>query len=102
MNLSETASALDLHQGEDFWQPYVDAFNSTNMSKIKYCRQNEVEYHKFLYWHQKLSQASVGNLLPVKLKSAGVTGALCTVESPKGYRVLIHSESALCKVLSWL
>ncbi len=92
----------DMEQDEEFWQPHIDTFNSMGISKLKYCQENDLGYHRFLYWHQKLSRSATGNLLPVKLKSSGSTMALCTLESPKGYRVLIHSESALNKVLTWL
>ena len=102
MDLSDIAVTSDMNQSENFWQPHVDAFNSMGISKIKYCRQYGVEYHKFLYWHQKLSRTTAGNLLPVKLKAVGSANVLCTVESPRGYRVMIHAESALTKILSWL
>ena len=102
MNISDIALTLDVGRNEDFWQPHVDAFNSMGITKVKYCKDHGVEYHKFLYWHQKLIRATTGNLLPVQLKSAGSANALCTVESPKGYRISIHTESALTKILSWL
>ena len=102
MNISDIALTLDVGRNEDFWQPHVDAFNSMGISKVRYCKNHSVEYHKFLYLHQKLTRVTTGNLLPVKIKSVGSTNALCTVESPKGYRISIHTEYALTKVLSWL
>jgi hypothetical protein len=89
----------DIDQGEDFWRSHVDAFNSMNITKIEYSKHNNAGYHRFLYWHQKLSD---NKLLPVKIKTTGFTDSLCTLETPKGYRVLVHDESALTKILSLL
>jgi len=97
IELQQTMSDVD--QGEDFWSVHVDEFNSMGISKNEYCKRKNLGYHRFLYWHQKLSHTK---LLPVKLKSAGYTSSLCTLETPRGYRVLIHDELALTKILSWL
>ena len=98
---SELEIVADVDQGREFWQPHVDAFNGMGITKLKYCQEYNVGYHRFLYWHRKLSKKS-NNLLPVKLKSSGLMGSLCTLESPKGFRLNIHEEQVLTKVLSWL
>lgn len=89
----------DIDQGSAFWQNHVDVFNAMDITKREYSQQNNLGYHRFLYWHQKLSRTQ---LLPVKISSSGPIVSLCTVETPRGYRVMVHEASALTKILSLL
>ena len=49
-----------------YWQEHVDQYRQASMSKAAYCRSYNLNYSKFLYWHQKLSSAN-SQLIPVRL-----------------------------------
>lgn len=62
------------YEDEQFWQQHVNRFSILKLSKVKYCKQNNLVYHRFLYWFDKLKancgrepQKSPLNLVPVTL-----------------------------------
>jgi len=90
-------------QAEDksYWQRHVTAYNRGGVSKIRYCRENSVHYHRFLYWHAKLSTSpEEGALIPVKLKSDLPSQTVCALELNQECRILIYDEALALKLLA--
>jgi hypothetical protein len=85
-----------------YWRRHVEDYQASGLKKVTYCTNNNVPYHKFLYWHNKLTRKRTNQLMPVKIKSAIRSEALCVLELKQGRRVLIYDEGILLKLLNWL
>ena len=103
MNLAEQIIPPDQDQllDESFWRRHVEAFKTMNISKIGYCKQHDLAYHRFLYWCGKFTK-NESKLLPVRINSSEMAQAICAIELPRGGRVLVYSEQILTKLLFWL
>ena len=78
-----------------YWQGHVDQCQQAGMSKAAYCRTHDLNYSKFLYWHQKLSSTS-NQLIPVRLhNNKGNDAVLCAVDLENGRRITIYDASLL-------
>ena len=61
MSAKQTATNRALH-----WQQHIDAWQFNGGSKARYCRDNNLSYYVFNYWHAKLtSPKTTTNLVPV-------------------------------------
>ena len=97
---TETISAASQTEDQGYWQRHVEAYNIGEISKVNYCRANNVHYHRFLYWHNKLSKRiEAGALIPVKVKSNLSNEARCILELSQGSRILIYDNSLALKLL---
>jgi hypothetical protein len=85
---------------KSYWGRHVSGYQKSGLSKIKYCKQEQVPYYKFLYWCNKLSK-DPKRLIPVKIKESG-SKAPCVLELREGSKLLIYEEGMLLKVLGWL
>lgn len=52
------SQATDYSQREIFWKDHIQTFRDSGLSKARYCRNNELTYHQFIYWVAKFSSAS--------------------------------------------
>jgi len=100
------------------WQPHIDAFNKSGLSKREYAENHQLIYHQFVYWSQKLNKAASKAFIPVtvtsptvttkpKTKSKPVTKPQATMplgilEFPNGIRLVIHSPELLAQLPSLL
>ena len=79
------------------WQHHLEAWRSSGVSRAQYCRDNDLSYCVFNYWHAKLiAPKKSSNLVPVVVSPASVptsTGTL-QLELPNGMQITgIGSES---------
>jgi len=37
-----------------FWSRIIDQFETSNMTKAEFCRQNNLSVKRFSYWHEKI------------------------------------------------
>ena len=99
------------------WQPHVDAFNKSSLSKREYADSHQLVYHQFVYWSQKLNKAPPEAFIPVTVTPAAVstnpkpskpetksltTTPLGILEFPSGIRLVIHSPELLAQLPSLL
>lgn len=42
-----------------FWQPHALAWQRSELSKARYCREHELNYHQFNYWLARLTTPAV-------------------------------------------
>ncbi|HAG62112.1 MAG: hypothetical protein CMF55_05845 [Legionellales bacterium] len=40
------------------WQSWCDAYQQVDQTKVSFCRDNNLNYHQFLYWFNQLSSQS--------------------------------------------
>jgi len=51
---------------QQHWQKHIDDWQSSGLSRARYCRDHELSYHVFNYWHAKLNSSSTpSKLVPV-------------------------------------
>jgi hypothetical protein len=57
------ADQLQKLERRKFWQYHLDAWTLTELSQVEYCRQNNLQAHRFTYWKRKFYREN----LPVEL-----------------------------------
>ncbi len=98
-----------LAEKEAFWQQHYTLLKSSGLSRIEYCRENNLNYDQFGYRISKWNKAiSVDNnqdqLVSVKLKPVPVnqsfnSSLLCTLDLKNGHQLRIHDSAALMIIL---
>jgi hypothetical protein len=72
-----------------FWQPHAIAWQASGLSKARYCREHELNYHQFIYWLPRFvsdapsvpTKAKASKLLPVAIKQHVGSGLRITLPS---------------------
>jgi len=57
---------------EQFWQRHIHQWQESGLSKMRYCRDNELPYHQLIYWSDKTRQSDVTKS-PVESNFIGVS-----------------------------
>lgn len=57
--MTSKAKRHDRSKAHNFWSEHIQAWQSSGVSQIQYCREHELGYKSFGLWKQKLSPASV-------------------------------------------
>jgi len=39
---------------QQYWEEYLYHYEASGMSKAAYCRENNLVYHQFVWWHKRL------------------------------------------------
>lgn len=84
----------------EYWKAHIERLRSSNLSKAKYCRLNNLDYRRFDYWFKriKVKEATVPSLIPVQVKAPSSTG-LCSIQLKDGRVLNINSIEALSLIL---
>ena len=48
------------------WDHWCNEFGESHQTKISFCRDNNLNYHQFLYWFEKYNKTTA-KLIPVKI-----------------------------------
>lgn len=95
-----------LSEDADYWQHHTEMLKESGLSRINYCRRNNVNYDRFAYWlsKQKPSRSSIKPLVAVKLKSTSepsllTSEALCTLNLRNGNVLKIHDMRVIALIL---
>lgn len=98
-------SSVTRSKGErqGFWKEHVQACQRSKLSKARYCRDNDLIYHQFIYWATKCSDAPAASsatpkrsstkLVPVMLREPDLPTGI-QIHLPNG--VMISGISADC------
>ena len=91
------SSANTSQERQALWKEHVQSYQRSGQSKARYCRDNNLTYHQFIYWSALLSDQSTpakitpaSKLVPVMLSEPASTSGL-QVHLPNG--VLISGIS---------
>jgi hypothetical protein len=38
----------------DYWKRHIDSWQASGLSQVKYCRQNDLKDHLFVYWKKRI------------------------------------------------
>ena len=76
-----------------FWQPHAIAWLGSGLSKARYCREHDLNYHQFIYWLPRftldtpavLTKAQSPKLLPVAIEQRAGSGLRITL--PNGVTI---------------
>lgn len=84
--MSEVVKRVDPDEQRGFWQRHVDACTQAGLPGIQYCKEHDLNYHRFTYWRRKLvgkaRQRGASRFTQV-LWPAATSGDLC-VTLPNG------------------
>jgi len=97
---------------ESYWKQQSELHKESGLSRVKYCRLNNVNYDMFAYWISKWKKAQSSSsllsspLVTVKLKSSIEPllpqSCLCTLSFSGGSILKIHDTQALRVILEKL
>ena len=77
------------------WQTHVTKYEMSGCSKAAYCREHQLNYHRFLYWYERFKKLET-SLVPVRLpEPTGIQGDLCSIVLANGHRIIMHDTSLL-------
>lgn len=101
------------------WQSHIEAFYKSGLSKREYADNQQLTYHQFVYWSQKLNKTASEPFVQVKVKvkvkvkpipeaklkpkpvtKTKTTTPLGILEFPSGIRLVIHSPELLAQLPS--
>ncbi len=74
------------------WDHWCNEFDDSHQTKIGFCRDNNLNYHQFLYWFEKYNKTSA-KLIPVKI--ANPRQPLARLRLGNGCSLEIMSQVAL-------
>ena len=74
------------------WDHWCNEFGGSHQTKIGFCRNNNLNYHQFLYWFGKYNKTSA-KLIPVKI--ADPNQPLARLRLGNGCSLEIMSQEAL-------
>jgi|ETNmetMinimDraft_20_1059909.scaffolds.fasta_scaffold11452_3 hypothetical protein len=95
-------------QDANYWQQHVDQFQQYKQSKLSYCRQHDLTYHRFLYWFSKLTgdnqqMQPVSSLIPLKLsKKIDKNDKVASFTLGNGLTISIYQEDVLFNLIQHL
>ena len=76
---------------------HIELWQQSKITQKQYCIANNLAYHKFIYWLQKIREAqnpSTGMFIPVKTGSAKRTFVTdVEITYPNGVRLRLSPES---------
>ncbi len=91
-----------------FWKQHVTDHANSGLSKMAYCRANQINYACFNYWVKKteVCAQSAHAMVAVKLTTNEVklsdNTLLCTLVFKNNHRLQIHDARALSAILDRL
>ena len=89
-------------ENEAFWQNHYKLQKASNLSRVDYCKQHDLNYDRFSYWVSKWNSSHGKKLISVKLKSTTYLPEqpiLCTLDLKNGKSLKIHNAQALAIIL---
>ena len=61
--------------GPEFWQSQIHAWQQSGLSGAQFCKRQQLTYHQFVYWRQKLVSSSQSTARPVASAPKGFAEA---------------------------
>ena len=94
-NHSASNTSLPKVENKSFWQAHFIKFRSSKTTSFAaYCRENQLNYYRALYWQRKLrTQDSQAKVIPVKLQ-ANSSVALCRIQLSNDVFIEITAHEA--------
>ena len=87
------SAANNNQERQTFWKEHVQSFQHSGHSKARYCRDNNLTYHQFIYWSAlffdqptKDKTTPTPKLVPVMLSEPTTTSGL-QVHLPSGVSI---------------
>ena len=90
-------------ESKEFWDQHIEKHKASGLSRSQYCREYDINYHRFGYWLRRLLPSTSG-FVPVQIQTSAVTtnnAALSTLEL-RGHILKIHDMTALSFILGRL
>ena len=83
---------MNLQERQHFWQQQVDTWQATSLSGAAFCKQQGLNYQKFIYWRKKNQQpeatikpAGFAQVTQLTVPTSGFSSEL-GIQLPSGIR----------------
>jgi hypothetical protein len=97
-------SPLEQAKDENDWKKIIADQEASHLTRLDYCRDNQLNYHAFGYWYRKLKHSSINSLIPIKIKSelepTEKNKVLSTLTLTNGVSLHIYDKEALFIILN--
>ena len=60
----------------DYWHHHINSWQQTDLNQISYCRQHDLNYHRFTYWRRKL--ITTDSVIQKKIQRSGFVSVKTT------------------------
>ena len=91
--MTDTA-AEETKRDQNFWYPHIENCKRAGISGAKYCREHDLVCSQFLYWRDKYNK-NQSDFIGVKVSRRNVAECLCSLEFPRGQKLMIHNIECL-------
>ncbi len=113
INAASSLSGSSRLEDTAYWKQHTELHHRSGLTKLDYCQQYQVHYHRFIYWSRKLSSDAQAALSPhpkdfisvqrkEPLLPVSSYPALCSLTLSLGLRLEIHDQQALGFILERL
>lgn len=104
--MEDRKSSKKFVENEAFWQHHYSLLKSSGLSRVDYCRENNLNYDHFGYriskWNKSQPIDNNNELVSVKLKPMNESfnsSILCTLDLKSGHSLKIHDSETLMIIL---
>lgn len=109
MKITEPLNQAPSNENEIYWKHHTQRCAESSLSKSAYCKQQDVNYHRFIYWSKKFTEQAPSDLIAVKIKPDHTVKAeksadeiRCTLQLKNNICLHIENQQALLTVLAHL
>lgn len=107
MKTAEPSTNPPLQENESYWQYHTQQYTESGLLKSTYCKQQDVNYPRFIYWSKKFTEQAWPDLVEVKIKpeiksAKPIDEVRCTLLLKNNICLRIESQQALLTILAQL
>ncbi|MFK7856354.1 MAG: hypothetical protein AB8B79_19720 [Granulosicoccus sp.] len=89
----KTQQPLQSLTREQFWRRHIDQWQDSGLSKMGYCRENELPYHQLIYWCDKFRQMDDAGS---DVESSFVNVSLAPIEPKPAATLSVELPNGIC------
>jgi len=108
MHTYSDTSTLEPLSRQEFWRQHIDRCRQSSLSKVAYCRENDLIYHQMMYWQKRLEPADTSlqvdqkpqcpRFIPVVVDGQASCTPSLSITLPNGLSISGITEATL----SWI
>jgi len=108
MQTHSDSPRLEALSRQEFWRQHLDRCGQSSLSKIAYCRENDLTYHQMMYWQKRLKPSDstvqvnqkqpTPGFIPIVVDAQDRTATSLSITLPNGLIISGITEATL----SWI
>jgi hypothetical protein len=105
MKTTELLAHPKAKENGTYWKRHTKLCAESGLSKSTYCKQQDVNYPRFIYWSKKYTEPTLPDLIEVKIKpemkaTKPIDEVRCTLQLKNNICLRIESQQALLTILA--